>query len=313
MKVFSIKKLLIPTLILVMLSSACQASSSVTTAKGPIKVLAVESFLADMAQNVAGDRLQVDTLIPVGTDPHSYQPTPQDVARIADSDVLIINGGGVEAWLQDTLKNAGGNHLLIETSKGLVSRKPKAGEDVLNPTDQGVVDPHFWLDPHMAVHYVENIRDGLTQVDPAGKDVYARNAQTYIAKLKDLDGWIAAQVAQIPPERRLLVTNHETFGYFADRYGFTIVGTIVPSVSTDSSPSARQLGDLINRIRATHAPAVFLEAGVNPQLAAQLTAETGITVVSDLYTHSITDKNGNAPSYIDMMRYDVLRIVNALK
>jgi ABC-type Zn uptake system ZnuABC Zn-binding protein ZnuA len=165
----------------------------------------------------------------------------------------------------------------------------------------------------MAVHYVENIRDGLTQVDPAGKDVYARNAQTYIAKLKDLDGWIAAQVAQIPPERRLLVTNHETFGYFADRYGFTIVGTIVPSVSTDSSPSARQLGDLINRIRATHAPAVFLEAGVNPQLAAQLTAETGITVVSDLYTHSITDKNGNAPSYIDMMRYDVLRIVNALK
>jgi ABC-type Zn uptake system ZnuABC Zn-binding protein ZnuA len=275
----------------------------------PLHVLAVETFLADVAQNVAGDRLQVQALLPIGVDPHSYQPTPGDVARVAESDVVIVNGGGVEGYIDQLLQNAGGEHQLIVASQGLISRTPRPGELPV----EGQTDPHFWLDPTNVVRYVENIRDGLSQADPAGAEVYARNAETYIAQLKALDQWIAGQVQQVPPARRLLVTNHESFGYFADHYGFQIVGTIVPSVSTGSSPSAQQLAQLVDRIRATGAPAIFLETGTNPQLAEQLSQETGIRVVTGLYTHSTTAAGGEAPSYIEMMKFDTRAIVDALR
>jgi manganese/iron transport system substrate-binding protein len=174
-------------------------------------------------------------------------------------------------------------------------------------------DPHFWLDPNNVIQYVQNIRDGLTRADPAGAADYTRNAAAYIAKLNELDTWIQAQVTTIPPERRLLVTNHESFGYFADRYGFRIVGTVVPSVSNDASPSAQQIARLEDRINVTHAIAIFLETGANAQLANQVASDTGVKVVSDLFTHTISAPGGLAPTYIDMMKFDVTEIVNALK
>ncbi len=177
--------------------------------------------------------------------------------------------------------------------------------------DQG--DPHFWLDPTLVVKYVENIRDGLGQVDPANAAVYAANAAAYIDSLNQLDEWIKEQVAQIPPAERLLVTNHESFGYFADRYGFTVVGTVMPSVSAQASPSSRQLVRLIDTIKQTGARAIFLETGSSPQLAEQVAAETGITVITELYSHSITEPDGPAPTYLDMMKANTLAIVGALK
>jgi ABC-type Zn uptake system ZnuABC Zn-binding protein ZnuA len=165
----------------------------------------------------------------------------------------------------------------------------------------------------LVVRYAENIRDGLSQADPQGNETYTRNAEAYIARLKELDTWIATQVAQIPPDRRLLVTNHESLGYFADRYGFKLVGAILPGFSTGASPSAGDLARLADCIKSSGAPAIFLEAGVNPQLADQLAQETGIRVVTGLYTHSITAPGGNAPDYISMMKYNTQAIVDALK
>jgi ABC-type Zn uptake system ZnuABC Zn-binding protein ZnuA len=389
-------------------------------------------------------------LIPLGIDPHAFEPTPQDMAMIADSNVLILNGAGFEEWAAKTLENAGGERAVIEASAGLTSREGREGEEAvmspeekaealcvdltektaveeiaagsdaasaaelhgeeehdheaellslkLNASDGGYAgyvkfdvaedgeyviaanggvlavsdlngaameveealpltcaglnggilldlepgeyviglaglsaettpffagstsghhhhegDPHFWLDPLSVVKYVENIRDGLIATDPDGKDTYTQNATAYITQLNDLDGWIKQQVIAIPEERRLIVTNHESFGYFADRYGFTIIGTVIPSVSTGASPSAQQLARLVDHIRETGAIAIFLETGSNPKLAEQIAVETGIKVVSDLFTHSITDANGKAPTYIDMMKYNVNAIVEALK
>jgi ABC-type Zn uptake system ZnuABC Zn-binding protein ZnuA len=308
---------LIIILILTSTLSACSATGTPSTAPaaapGTPRVLAVETFLADIAQNVAGDRLAVEALIPIGADPHAFEPTPTDIRKVAESQVLIANGAGVESFLQKLLENAGGQRLVIEAAAGLTSRQPRAGE--ITDANQGapVSDPHFWLDPISVIKYVENIRDGLSQADPAGKDVYAKNAETYISKLRELDTWITGQVQQVPEARRLLVTNHESFGYFADRYGFRIVGAVIPSVSTNASPSAKELAALTDRIRQTGAPAIFLETGANPQLANQLAGEAGIKVVTDLYTHSVTAASGNAPTYIDMMRYNVQKIVEALK
>jgi ABC-type Zn uptake system ZnuABC Zn-binding protein ZnuA len=291
-----------------LLLTACASTAGPASGR---RALAAESFLADIARNVAGERMMVDSLIPLGLDPHSFEPTPSDAARIADSRVLIVNGAGFEAWLDKILQNAGGQRLVIEASGGLPGRKPAANEPPRDPDHPG--DPHFWLDPLKVVHYTENIRDGLTQADPPGKEIYARNAEIYVARLKELDGWIAAQVTQIPPERRLLVTNHESLGYFADRYGFRVVGAVIPSVSAGASPSAQQLAGLIDAIRKSGAPAVFLETGSSPQLAEQVGRETGAKVVSGLYTHSVTAPDGPAPTYIDMMKRNVEMIVAALK
>lgn len=285
-----------------------------------VAVLAVETFLADIAQNVAGERLQVTALIPAGLDPHAFEPTPLDVARIAQSQVLIVNGAGFESWLFDVLGNTGGNTELIEAADGLepVVRQhpgePAAGQgetpEKIDAHDHAAGDPHFWLDPLQTVQYVENIRLGLTGIDPAGAETYAANAAAYTQQLKELDAWIEQQVAQIPPERRLLVTNHESLGYFADRYGFQVVGAVIPSVSTGAAPSAQQMAALVEQIRASGAPAIFLETGANPELAGQIAAETGVQVISGLNTHS-TGGPG-AQSYIEMMKTNVQLIVTAL-
>ena len=305
------------------LVSACQpvaglAPTPAVTAPG-LDVLAVETFLADIAQNVAGDRLRVAALMPIGIDPHSFEPTPQDVAKVAGSDVLIVNGAGFEEFLSKLLQNAGGQRQVIEAAAALQTRSPQGEETGQQHQDDAedehghAGDPHFWLDPRSVIKYVENIRDGLSQADPDGAPIYAANARAYIAQLEALDQWVAEQVHQVPQERRLLVTNHESFGYFADRYGFKIIGAIVPGISPTAAPSAQQLAALIDHIQASGAPAIFLETGANPQLAQQVAAETDIKVVTGLYSHSITAPDGPAPTYIDMIKYNTTAIVEALK
>jgi ABC-type Zn uptake system ZnuABC Zn-binding protein ZnuA len=291
-------------IILVFFLAACQPVMN--RAPGQVYVLAVESFLADITRNVTGDRLIVDSLIPVDADPHAYQPSPQDAVKITKADILIINGANLENFLAPILQNAGGHQLVIQASTGLESIPDPSGQ---NPEG----DPHFWLDPNNVVKYVGNIRDGFSQVDPAGSTIYAANAQKYIGELQALDAWIFSQVQNVPRARRLLVTNHETFGYFARRYGFTVVGAILPSITSGAAPSAQELAALINQIRSTKAPAIFLEVGTSPQLAEQIASEADVKVVSDLYTHSLSASNGPAATYIDMMKHDVIAIVEALK
>jgi ABC-type Zn uptake system ZnuABC Zn-binding protein ZnuA len=314
-------------IVFTLLLSACQAAPAVPgDSSGLRAVLAVAPYLADIAQNVAGERFLITSLIPQGVDPHVFEPTPGDVARVASSQVLIINGGGLEEFLDDMLANAGGERLIIEAASGLASRdiehddehedehKDELEEDNKHEDEhEHDGDPHFWLDPNLVIHYVENIRDGLSQADPAGAEIYAANAQAYIERLNELDAWIREQVDQIPPERRLLVTNHDSFGYFADRYGFDVIGTIIPSVATGASPSARDMASLIDHIRESGAPSIFLETGANPRLAEQISLETGVKVAPPLFSHSTTEPDGPAPNYISMMRYNTQVIVDALK
>lgn len=182
--------------IVMTLASACTPLASGTDRKTAPVVLASTTFLADIARNIAGDRLQVDSLLPVGADPHSYQSVPVDVARIQQSDILIVNGLDYENFLQPLLENAGGQRLIVTASNGLEPHRVKDG------TGDMVTDPHMWLDPNRVVKYAENIRDGLIQFDPKGTDVYKANAAAYISQLKELDSWIVGQVSQIPRERR---------------------------------------------------------------------------------------------------------------
>ena len=288
--------------------TACSAfrGHGATPEPGMPKVLAVETFLAEITQNIAGDRLTVESLLPENTDPHSYQPAPRDIIKVSWSDVLIINGVGIESFLEPLLANAGGRRLVITASQGLTPRPDPSGEH-----PEG--DPHFWLDPNNVIQYVKNIRDGLIEADPQGSTIYTNNAATYVTRLEELDAWIKEQVTKIPANQRQLVTNHDSLGYFAARYGFTIVGSIIPSVSSEADPTARQLANLIDQIRKSKAKAIFMETGSNLNLADQISGETKTRIVTDLYIHSISNANGLAPTYIEMMKYNVSQIVNALK
>jgi ABC-type Zn uptake system ZnuABC Zn-binding protein ZnuA len=281
-----------------------------TAGNAPLDVIASVSFLADIAQNVAGDRFAVRSLVPLDTDPHSFEPTPADLREVATADLVVVNGSGLEGPLLKTLENAGGEATIVDASAGLQSRSPQPGEP---PLENSETDPHFWLDPVLVKTYVANIRDAFAKADPDGAALYDANAAAYAKRLDGLDAWIRSQVATVPAANRLLVMNHASHGYYADRYGFSVVGTVIPSVGTGETPTAKQLGDLTAAIRASGAKAIFVEIEENPKLAEQIAAETGITVVDDLLDHSLTAADGVAPTYIDMMMFDTQRIVEALK
>lgn len=301
------------TLVVLALPVACTSGASPTplAGTGAPRVLATAPFLADIAQNVAGDRLQVASLLPVDVDPHAFEATPADVVKVGQSQVLIVNGAGYETFLGDLLRNAAGSRVVVEASAGLTARKA----DTSTGADEHQIgeDPHLWLAANNAVRYVENIRAALVKADPAGAATYEANARAYTAKLEELDRWIQQQVNEIPAANRKLVTNHESLGYYAERYGFELVGAVIPSTTSGASPSARQMAELVQAIKASGAKAIFLDTGANPQLAQQVAREAGVTVVSQLYGDSLTGKDGPAPTYVEMMRFNTRAIVAALK
>jgi ABC-type Zn uptake system ZnuABC Zn-binding protein ZnuA len=280
-------------------------------APGSLKVVATTSFLRDIAQNVAGRHFTVAQLIPTGVDPHEFEPTPAEVASVVQSDILIVNGANLEGTLGTTLHNAGGSYEEVVASAGLKPRSPKPGEPHAEHT--GEPDPHFWLDPLLVIRYVQNIRDAFVAADPAHASAYRANAAAYTAKLRQLDAWIRGQVAQIPPARRLLVMDHLSHGYFADRYGFRVVGAVIPGVSTGDTIGAEQLAQLVHVIEATGTKAIFVELGENSSVARQIAVEAHVRVVTGLLDHTLSPPNGPAPTYLAMMRHDVKLIVDALK
>ena len=289
--------ILTPTVFLILFAvvfSSCSAGSAPD-------VLTTTTILEDVTRNIAGDRLTVQSLLPAGTDPHSYQPVPQDATMVSESKVLVVHGAEYEVFMQALLENAGGKDNVIEASTGLLLQSDEHG-----------TDPHLWLDPNHVIAYADNIREGLSQFDPDGAEVYATNARAYIDQLAELDAWIQGQVAQIEPQRRVLVTNHEAFGYFAERYGFQVVGAVIPGFSSDAAPSARQMAELIEQIKIHQVPAIFLDAADNPDLAQQIAAETGVKVVTDLHLESLTE-GGPAATYLDLMKDNVTKIVQALQ
>lgn len=293
MRVSAAVALIIPALMLTACGTARPAPSDGLT------VLAAETFLADIAQHVAGERLVVESILRPGVDPHEFQATPQEAIRIAEADVLIVNGRGYEAWLEKSLEAGGGERLLVEASAGIDAALPD--------------DPHLWMNPGYVVTYVENIRDGLSKADPEGQSEFAANAQRYSTEINALDEWIKTEVQQLPQDRRILITNHDALASFAEAYGFEIAGVVIPGFTSGASPSAQQMAELIQTIRSLEAPAIFLDASENQDLARQIAEESGARVVTGLYVETVSEAGGPAPTYLGMMKHNVSLIVEALR
>jgi len=274
-------------------------ASGAARAEGRINVVASFSILADMVRNVGGDRVDVIALVGPDGDPHVYAPTPADAKKVAAARLVVVNGLGFEGWLPRLLQAAGSKAPVTVATKGIMPRK-MGGHD----------DPHAWQSVANAKIYVINIRDGLIAVAPDHADVFKVNADVYLAKLEALDREVREAVAKIPEVRRKVISTHGAFGYFADTYGVTFFSPL--SVSTDAEPSARDIAAIIAQIKVAKIPAVFLENISDPRLIRQIASETGARVGGTLYSDSLTGENGDAPTYIDMVRHNIKALTSAL-
>ena len=269
-------------------------------AQTPLKVVASFSILGDFVRNIGGDRVEVTTLVGADGDVHVYTPTPADARKVADANLLVVNGFGLEGWLPRLLQAAGSKAAIVTAAAGIA------------PLRQGSdADPHAWQSVENAEKYVTTIRDALSAADPADADVFLKNAEGYLARLAALDGEVRQAVGQIPESRRKVISTHDAFGYFAARYGIQFIAPI--GVSTEAEPSARDIAKIITQVKTEHIPAVFLERIGDPRLMRRISAETGAKVGGTLYSDSLTDEKGDAPTYIDMVRHNIRTLTSALR
>lgn len=300
-----------PTLILNLIGSTvvlasiviagCQAPRSTTSA---IAVVATTTVFADMVRNVGGDLVAVTSLVPKNGDVHTFAPKPSDIRAVAEAKLLVMNGLGLDDWLEKTLRN---------TSSGITPLLKLAvdmpGIVLLPGEDPGTQNPHLFMDVRYAKLYVARIRDALKRVDPRHAERYDANAANYASRLDALDTYVRRQVSTIPKANRRIVTFHDAFPYYAREYGITIVGVAVPAPGQD--PSAGYTAQLVNAIRTAHVQAIFSESQFPARLVDQLAAETGTKVVANLYDDSIGDPP--VTSYEAIVRWDTDQLVMALR
>lgn len=284
---------------LILLLAACRGEGG-GAEKEMLHVVATTTIVGDVVARIGGDAISLTVLLSPGADPHSFEPSPQDARALAGTDLIFANGLGLEEFLDPLIEGVATDAPVIEVSASITPRM--LGD---HP------DPHVWFDPNLVLLWTQTIEETLKEYDPAHADLYAQNAEAYREELSDLDAWIRAEVARIPAERRRLVTDHRVFGYFADRYGFEVVGAVLPGFSSAAEPSAQDIAALEDVIRDLGVRAIFVGVNVNPVVAERVAEDTGVRVVR-LYTGSLSEADGEVPHYLDLMRYDVSAIVGAL-
>ena len=286
----------------------------------PLQVVASFSILGDLVKNVGGEAVAVTTLIGPGVDAHTYDPAPADLVVLTKADVIFENGLGFEPWLDRFFASAQPAGARVVVTEGITPRE--AGDDDehegeaqprMAPTSMGssiltsgTTSPtsSSWL----ATSAMRSWRPTRTV-----RELYEANAAAYIAELEALDASIREQVATLPEERRKLITSHDTFGYFADAYGFEVLGTALGSLSTEAGdPSARDIATLITQIEEAGVPAIFAENVANPDLMESIAAEAGVTLAPPLYTDALGPPGSPGDTYVGMMQSNVTTIVDAL-
>lgn len=329
-----------------------ELSPAALGADEPLRVVATTNIIADIVSQVGGESIELVELLPVGADPHSFVPAPGDLVSLNNAHLVIVNGLGLEESLESILDGLDSNVAVVSVNAGIdtlagaqemddhegeghheegAEHEDEAeahhdedeahddegeGEEHHDAGEEhhhhGAVDPHTWFSVHLVEQWVENIEHLLSDLDPANAEIYEVNAAAYLADLEALATELQDKVAELPVEQRKLVTDHDSFGYFADEYGFDVIGTVIPSSSTLASASAGELAALQNQMEELAVRAIFVGTTVNSDLADQIAADLGIEVVS-LYTGSLSDAEGPASNYIDFMRYNTTQIVEGMK
>jgi ABC-type Zn uptake system ZnuABC Zn-binding protein ZnuA len=293
--------------VLAVLATACsdggRSGGSGDPGQGRVlEVVATTTQVADFARAVGGDQVRVTSLIKPNVDAHDYEPSPADLDAVARADVVLQNGVGLEEWLDDTIKSSGFGGPVVDTSQGVALRQA-----------DGEPDPHIWQNPRNAQLMAANIERALAQAEPAAAARFQANLTAYTRQLEELDAEVARQVDSLANKK--LVTDHDAFGYYVDRYGLELVGTVIPTFDTSAELSGRDVRDLVAKIRATKVKAVFTEASLPPKTAETIAGEAGVKVVTGddaLYGDSLGPAGSDGDTYLKSVRHNTATIVSNL-
>lgn len=265
-------------------------------------VVATASMIADMAENIAGGEVEVKMIVPIGGDPHLYEPTPRDAQMVNKANLVLMNGLTFEGWLTELVENSGTKASSVLVTKGITPIKSTAYENS--------ADPHAWMDVELGLTYIKNIKNALVELAPEHEKTFEFNYGVYKKQLEELDQYIINQIQTIPTNQRVLITSHDAFQYYGRKYGIRLEAIL--GTSTDAEVQTSDIMRLNKVIKESGVPAVFIESTVNPKLLEQLAKDNDIEVGGQLYADSIGDKDSPAPSYIDMLKYNTDVIVKAL-
>lgn len=285
----------------------------------PMRVVTGSTVVHDLAVRIGGERIAAACLLQPGRDPHLHQPVPEDVRRLAEARLVIINGLGFEGWFEGLAKEAGYAGRIVIASAGVEALKlaqpcgdhDHHGQDGHGHEHHGVDDPHAYHAIPNGIRYAENIRDALIEADAAGADGYRARAAAVIAELREADAWARQEFASIPRAQRRIIANHDALRYFAREYGFEILA--LNTASADSQPGAQDIAALVQAIRATGVKGIFLESGKNQKAIEQVAREAGVRLGAALHLDGVGPADGPAASYAGMFRANVQAILDALR
>jgi ABC-type Zn uptake system ZnuABC Zn-binding protein ZnuA len=266
------------------------------------KVVATASMIWDMAKNIGGDYFDIQCIVPIGGDPHIYEPTPVDVKKVAAAQLILKNGLTFEGWLDELIENSGTKATAVRVTEGITP--------IQSSVYHNASDPHAWMSVSNAYTYIENIKNSFVALLPQHKEIFENNYKNYLLQLNDLDAYILAKIKSIPEGKRILITSHDAFQYYGRQYGIRLEAIL--GVSTDAQAQTSDIVRINNVIRESKVPAVFIESTINPKLLEQLAKDNHIVIGGKLFADSIGEKDSEAPTYIDMMKHNTNTIVEGL-
>ena len=292
--------------VVAVVASGCGSDSggAPATVSGKLAVVTTTPVITDFTRNIGGDRVEIYSVLKPNLDPHDYEPTPADLAAIANADVVVENGVGLEKWFHDTIASAEPKGTIVDASTGVTIRHADDG-------DGG--DPHIWQNPRNAKIMVANIATALAAAAPADSATFEQHAADYTAELDTLDADVARQIDTLTNKK--LVTNHDAFGYYVDRYGLQFVGAVIPSFDSQAELSQQDINDLVTAVKAQGVKAIFSESSLPPKTAEAIAAEAGVKVVEGadaLYGDSLGPEGSDAATYIAMVEHNTKVIVDNL-
>ena len=281
---------------------------------GVLQVASFSTVLTEIAQQVGGNHVSVSWLVKPGQDPHEYQPTPDDLKQAADANLILLSGKHLEHYLDKVQEATGGKGESLSVGDSLPTLKMKADPDepqAKAAADRNgmIDDPHWWNSVVNVEKATAIVRDELIKLDPANRSDYESNAKAYLARLGELDNWAKRKVAELPRDKRKLVTSHDAFQYFAKDFGFKVYA--VEGVSTETEPTDRHVAELVDEIKKEHVKAIFLENTLNPKVTVEITKETGAKIGGTLYADGLGEGDGS--TYDGMVRHNIATIINSLQ
>ncbi len=274
-------------------------------------VVSTNTIAHDLVTQIGGDAVRAHCLLPIGSDPHAFEPKPADVRFLAKADLVVVNGLGFETWISKLVNNSGFRGPIVTLTKGITPLEGACESGHHHGHHHDHSDPHAWQNIAHVVRYVENLRAALAQLVPAQAEAVNARAAAYTSELEKLHAYATETLAALPAERRKIVTSHDSLAYLGEAYGLTI--TPISGLSSRQEPNARQVAKLITLIREQKVPAIFIESTTNPKLSEMLAREAGIAVPPPLHTDSVGPEGTPAATYLGMMRHNIDTIAAALR